>query len=430
MKIGPFTIGWTRRGHIAAEATNTRKRETFYIGQHSWRDRCEKFNQDYEAHVLAKQAILSIGGQIIAEGGVFLQPVTDKNDKPYARAQDAVSLIEDFNEDIKIKQLLFETGKHMAKYGSYFWEKTVMPEYTLTSIPQQELIEPAAQDENMNITAWRQVENGVEIATWDQDEIIHFPWDVTSQSWPYGTSLLVGLDNEFATLEELSDNARDYMKNQAWPYELHQVGNGEYVPSDTDLSTYRNELRKNKVGSKVVTDMPSEIHIGGTGGSPIRELAEILSFLKDNVQDGLLMPGLSKLYNSTEASAKVVVGWAISALIKPMQEIIAINLKEQVYKPLLEQNGYSVKTCPQIYFEPPDAHKKEEMDFWTGMVNAGICPPIVAAREFGWEDEFKKWDEEKKRLEQEQMMANKAFPPKQGDGKQAQEWFVKKLGST
>jgi len=389
------------KGSVGMLGTAYVDRKQFYLGQHSWAERCDKFNKLYERHTLAKQAMIALGGQIIAEG-LYLQPVTGLDDKPYPRSEEAAAKCEELNERIDLKSLLFETGKQMGKYGSHFWEKTFTPQFNVRAIPNQEAIEPAYQDNLGNVVEWRQRIGAVIKASWSTSEIVANHWDVTTQSWPYGTSLLVGLDTEFETLEDLEVNANEYMKKQAWPYEVIQIGNGEYKPSEDDFANVRSGLKSSKPGEKFVTDIPSAILEGGTGGAPIRELSGILDFMKENLQDGLIMPSLSKLYNSTEASAKVVVGWAVSSLVKPMQEILRVNLREQVYKPFLEDLGYSVRVCPSIYFEPPDAQKKNEMEFWKGMVEAGICPPIVAAREFGWEEEFLQWQEEKK-AEQEQM---------------------------
>ena len=416
------------KGTFDTLGTTYKGRQTFYLGQHSWAERCKKFNQDYERHSLAKQAMISLGGQIIAEG-LYLQPVTrviDDKEQAYPRSEEAVKKCEDLNERIDIKNLLFETGKQMGKYGSHFWEKTLTPEFNVRAIPFQEVIEPAAQDGLGNVVEWRQVIMGQTKAKWISEEVVANHWDVTTQSWPYGTSLLVGLDTEFETLEDLETNASEYMKKQAWPYEVFQIGNGVYQPTPDDFTNVQSKLKAARPGETLVTDIPSQILTGGGGGAPIRELSAILDFMKANLQDGLILPSLSKLYNSTEASAKVVVGWAISSLVKPMQEILRVNLREQVYKPYLVDLGFSPKDTPSIFFEPPDAQKKNEMEFWKGMVEAGICPPVVAAREFGWEDEFKEWQEEKQR-EQEQMMQKQAQQQdNQGEDKKGDVWEVRK----
>jgi len=371
-------------------------RKHFYLGEHSWLDRCTKFDRLCEAHPLAKQTLQALGGQVIANG-IYVQPTED-----YARAKEAAEIIEKLNDEIHFKQLLFDASRYMGKYGSCFLEKTWTPTFNVRIIPQQERIEPEEQDEESNIVKWRQPNQ----ASWSLEEIVPLHWDVSSQSWPYGTSMLVGLDTEFQVYEDLEINTKDYMEKQAWPYTILQIGDKENPVDETELSTAKTKFKNRRIGEDMITTVPTQLLQGGTGGSPIRELSDLLQVVKDNIQDSLILPAISKLYNSTEASAKVLTSWAASCVVKPMQEILRNELREKVYKPYLEDLGYSVKVCPDLLFEPPDAQKKEEMEFWTGMVNAGICPPQVAAREFGWEDEWKTWQIEKQ-AQQEKIFQRK-----------------------
>ena len=377
------------KGKIDIGYSTKPKRRKFFLGEHSWLERCKRFDQLYERHPLVKQALLSLGGQLIAEG-IYLQPADNSE-----QAKELVDVLEELNRRLHLKTMIFETGKTIGKYGSCFWEKTWDPAFDCRIIPGQEYIQPAEVDPQGNITSWRQVIHGREVATWQQNEIVHFAWDVTSQSWPYGTSLLVGLETELEIMEDIEQNSRDYMEKQAWPYEILQIGNGEYVPTEDEMASVKAKWKNRSVGENIVTSYPAELKQGGTGGAPIRELNEVLAFIKDNLQDGLILPAVSKLYNATEASARVLVSWASSCLIRPMQELIRIKIEEEVYKPYLEDLGYNINLCPTIYFEPPISQKKEDAEFWKSMVQAGICPPRVAAREFGWEDEWLEWQAEK-----------------------------------
>ena len=418
------------KGTFDSLGTPYKSRNAFYSGQHSWLERCIKYHKDYERHPLAKQAMIALGGQIIAED-IFLKPAVNSEGKPYPRSEEIAEKCEDLNERIQIKQLLFETGKQMGKYGSHFWEKTWTPQFHVRAIPSQEAIEPAFQDGQGNIIEWRQRQNMVagkttRSITWKQDDIVANHWDVTTHSWPYGTSLLVGLDTEFETMEDLEVNANSYMKKQAWPYEVFQIGNGVFQPTEDDFSNVQSKLKSANVGEKLVTDIPSQILQGGTGGAPIRELSNILDFMKDNLQDGLIMPSLSKLYNSTEASAKVVVGWAVSCLVKPMQEILRVNLREQVYKPYLEDLGYSVKKCPEILFESPDAHKLDDMEFWKGAFEMKAATPQQCADGLGIDYDKKYWKKQAER-EAEQLKLQQQQGQSQQQQSGGRTWEVKEV---
>ena len=213
----PHIVRERFKGSVVTGTATRPERKTFYLGEHSWYDRCRQFDRIVEANALARQTILALGGQIIAEG-IFPQPITDDDAKTYPQAQRALKAVEDLNSRIKLKRLLFETAKTMGKYGSCFWEKTWTPSFDVRVIPQQECIEPAEQNEVGEITKWRQVTSGTQQTIWAGDEIVPLHFDVTSQSWPYGTSILLGTDAEFKILSDLIKNSSDFMEKQAWPY--------------------------------------------------------------------------------------------------------------------------------------------------------------------------------------------------------------------
>jgi len=246
-------------------------------------------------------------------------------------------------------------------------------------------------------------------ADWSEHEIVHFAWNITSQSWPYGTSLLVGLDTEFEILEELETHAKDYMEKQAWPYEVLQLGDNDYRPTETDVSSVKSKWKNRDIGENIITTYPSQLMEGGTGGAPIRELSNILDFLKDNIVDGIMVPPISKQYNATEASAKVMMPHAHATLITPMQRLIRRKIESEIYRPFLEDKGYSVRVCPKILFEPPDAHREEDAEYFSKLCPGEvIIPPAAIAKELGYEEEYEKWSKEKERKEQEQMEQQQA----------------------
>lgn len=390
---GYFDTGKTQRG----------KHTKFYSGEHTWLERCKNYDRIYEHHPMAKQAMLTIAGQLVAEG-VFTTPA-ERNGEAYPRSEEAQQRCDDLNEQIGLDTLLYDTGVIMAKYGSCFWEKTWTPQFDIRLIPMQETIEPAEVDDIGNVTAWRQNLWGKKTPpSWSSEEIVHFAWNVTSQSWPYGTSLLVGLETVLDTLEELETNAKDYMEKQAWPYELWGIGDGQYMPNDSEVQAIRRKWKNRSVGENMITSYPIEIKQGGTGGAPIRELSNILTFLYDEVIDGTMVPPISKQYNATEASAKVMMPHAHATLITPMQRLIRRKIESEVYKPYLEDLGFSVKTCPKLLFEPPNAHKEEDAVYYAALCPGEvIIPPKAAAKELGYEEEFEEWLKEKEKREEEKM---------------------------
>ena len=78
-----------------------------------------------------------------------------------------------------------------------------------------------------------------------------------------------------------------------------------------------------------------------------------------------------------------------------------------MYKPYLESLGYSVKVCPKLKWEAPDAHKDEEAEYWAILVQSGIVPGEYAAQELGFDmEKIGKMKEEElsRQAEQQQYM--------------------------
>ena len=192
----------------------------------------------------------------------------------------------------------------------------------------------------------------------------------------------------------------DYMDKEAWPYELLAMGDATTRVDETAYSNAKTAWKNRRPGQGLTTrNLPAEILKGGTGGSPLRELSDLMSFMKSNIQDGLMVPSISQLYNSTEASATVMTKHVMTVLGQPIQWILKEQYQNEILKPYMEASGFSVKSAPELTFESPDVHKQEEMDFWVGLVNAKIQTPMQAADHLGLE-----YDEEYFVEQQEQMM--------------------------
>ena len=177
-----------------------------------------------------------------------------------------------------------------------------------------------------------------------------------------------------------------------------------------------------------MTDYPTNYTAGGTGDREVKGLDKILDFLKDQCIDGLMVPPISKQWSSTMASAQEMMPWARTNLIAPMQRIIRRKVESEIYKPYLEDLGYSVKICPRLKFEPPDAHKEDDAEYWTKLVGAGICPPKYAATELGIpEEEFDQWQTEKEAKAQQLFQQQKQEQQPQNEGQKSEEvWEVRR----
>lgn len=397
------------------------ERTVFYLGEHSWKERYQHYDRFAEAYPLFGKACLALAGICTAQG-VFFKPaekkqqtktknrfkldVQEQDETNYALAEEAVYRSEQFRDQQYIISKFYDTINCLAKQGSCFWEITDAPVFTFRIPPLQECIEPAEADAQGTIIKWRQVVNGVETASWGKDELILLSWNPTTATWPYGNGLGVGLDTEMEALIEMETSAKDYMIKQAWPYEALALGDGSAgsaIVTDEDYSGARSEWMGRKAGDGFVTrNMPIQIIPGGTGSAPIRELSVLCTLMKDNVHDGMMVAPISKLYNSTEASAKVLTQQIMTAIGQPLQWLVKEKFESAILKAMLEASGFSRKSCPATLFESPDVHKKEEGEYWIGLVNAKIQSPKQACDHMDLEYDEAYFAEELKR-EQEQF---------------------------
>jgi len=424
VKIGKLTISWGkqkgrvtekfRAGYDARGGSGKSKRKVYSAGENTWTSRCRHYNNLWKEYALFRQAVTSLAG-LVNPQGVYFKPAVNKKDESYALAEEALYRCEQFRDNRFVNGKIYETAWYLGKYGSCFWELGEDPfDFRVPTL--QEYIEPWKADAQGNIVAWRQIVNGAEKATWT-DDLVLLSWNVTYETWPYGNGLAVGLETEMSALVDMETSSKDYMEKSAWPYEILQVGNGQYTPSDADYESARTNWSNRKPGEGLVTDMPSQIIAGGTNSAPIRELAALCGLMKDNIHDGFIVPPLSKLYNATEASAKELRAHVMMVIGHPVQWLIAENMQEYVLKPLLERSGFSRRSCPTMVFEDSSALKKDEAEVWLGLVQAGIQSPEQACKHLrlDWDEEYAK---EKQRLEQEQLLAGKAFPPKNAGNSQ------------
>jgi hypothetical protein len=376
------------------------------VGELSWEARCRYYDGIDQRHPLAKACIRTIAGQVMAQG-LFLTPVTDDAGKPYPRTTDAKDACDELNERVGLDTMLYESAVTLAKYGAVFWEKSLDP-FDVRIIPMQELIEPASTDGRGNVTTWRQRINwSGESPIWDATEIVHVGWDVTTQTWPYGTSLLVGLETEFEILEQLEIDIKEFMHRTAFPREMYQVGDGQFVPSGDDMEVIKARIKDWEPGEYIVTSYPIEHKSGGTGDSEVRNLNDVLTFLKCQLVDGLMTPPVSFQYSSTYASSKEMMVQQRANLVVPMQRLFKRKLETEVYKPFLESRGFSVKDTPTLHFESAEAHRVDMADYYLKLTSANIMPPRFAAQELGIPEEmYDAWQQEKQR-QQEKMFTQK-----------------------
>jgi len=404
MRIFGKTIFEKFKGFFAVGAT-PQKRTKFWASERTWQARCKHYDQMYITHPLAKQGLLTIAGKVMAQG-LFVEAVDD-----YARAEEAAEKCRQLNDELGLDVMVYDTVVNMGKLGSCFWEKSFDPVFDVRIIPAQELVEPATQDDVGNITSWRQASYTKPQPSWSSDEIVHHAWNVTTKSWPYGTSMLVGLETEFETLEKLEEAIANYAIKQGLPKELWQVGDKDHHPTEAEIDNIVKTIKNWEAGEEFVTGYHIDRKAGGTGDHPLTELAKILEFCYTHIVDGLMIAPISKQWSSTMASAQEMEVAQRANIIVPIQRVISRNVEQEVYKPYLESLGFSVRVCPKLQWEAPDAHKDEEAEYYAMLVQSGIIPAELAAEEMGFDmDKVKQYREAQLRREAEQMQYGKIEP--------------------
>jgi len=434
MKIGPFQIGKIAeklKGFWSSGSYTGKKPQKYHPGLFPWRERCIHYDKLLESNAYAKSCAWSLAGRVL-ENGLYLE-ATDK----YDRAVEAMERCEQLNTDIGMKNLLYDTVAQWAAHGSFFWEKTFDPVFDVKAVPNQEMMEPAHADENGEIDRWRlALWGGVANPEWSREEIVHFCWMRTSQSYPYGTSLFTGCETELEILEQLELDIKEHMHRTAFPQTAIGVGDDKSKPLPDEINDIRASIKNWQPGEIHATSYKlTQANI--SGDRPIQNLGDVLEFCKDNVTDSFLISPISKLYNSTYASSKEMQQMENARLIAPMQTLIGHILEQEIYKPYLEWLGFSVRVVPSVEWENPDAEKPEIADYWLKWVQAGI-PLMYAAEQAGFdvdklEAAVQKDEAEKLKRQQEFAQFQKTQPFQQGSqqnpNQSGEVWEVRKKPS-
>ena len=354
----------------------------------------------------------------------------EKATKSYAVAEDACYFADQFRDQRYVNSKLFNTIDSIAFSGSCFWELSDNETFDFRIPPLQEYIEPYEANEQGEITRWRQVVNGQVKAEWTNNQLKLISFRPTTATWPYGNGLGVGLETEMEMLVDTETSVKDYSEKAAWPYEVLALGDKDSMVTDSDYSTARTEWKNRKPGEGIATrNMPVQIIAGGTNSAPVRELAAICAFMKDNVHDGLVVPPISKLYNSTEASAKELRKQVMDIIGQPLQWLLKEHYEQDVLKSYIIQQGFSVKSSPMAMFEAPDVHKKEEGEYWIGLVQNKIQSPVQACDHLGLEYDEDWWKQEEEKQLELQKQKSEANPKAEGEvpKQEGKSWKVTEL---
>lgn len=357
----------------------------------------KRFDDYCSRYPKVKSALLTVAGQVVADG------VYTSIEDDYPRAQDAKRVCDEFNKRVGMYLKIRKTAMRMVKYGTAFWELdwNNVNGLNVQLIPHQEHMKPVYMANELS--GWEYAVNHVTIHKWPLSQIAVFPLD-PEENDPFGTSLLTGIDYELGAQDEIRSNLLAYLKKQAFASNVLQVGDGTFTPQQGEIDTIRSEVKNRKVGEDFVTSYPIGLQVMAAAAVETRMIPDTLKFTDDQVTDALMAPPISKLYNSTEASATVMTDWARANLITPIQNIIREVIEKQVYQPMLEDQNFTVKLTPTLSFDPPDVHTNEEANYYKALYEIQAQTPEQICKALGLKYDKAYWDA-KKQEEEAKMQA-------------------------
>ena len=390
---------------------------------------CKRFDEYASKYPKVKSSLISIAGKVAGEG-LFLVEAGD-----YPRAIEAKDYCEKFNDRVGMYLKVRQCAYRMAKYGTAFWEKdwNDVNGLNVQAIPRQRYMTPRFDEGSGEVAEWQYLVYGSPLYRWEVDKIAVFALD-PEENPPFGISLLTGIDYELATQEEIRKNLLKYLERQAWASNVLQVGSDAHALTDAEYQQIKTEVKNADVGENFVTDHDIEVKVMGAAQVETRMIPETLRFSDDQITDSLMIAPISKLYNSTEASATKLADEENMRIIFPMQKIISEVLTKQIYQPLLEDAGFSVNVVPKVSFEPPDVYTLEDATYWKTLVDAKVVTPEQAAKELGieYDSAFFKAEEQKqldlmKQKTQQAQQSTQGNNPNQPPPKAGETWKVTKL---
>lgn len=377
-----------KRGFFESFKAVVPKQERADWTRFDFRQYSETFDQMFMSHTDIKAQVMTIAGVATAEG-VFVKPAGD-----YDRAKEAVKKIEDFNKRVRLKKKIYDTIIRIVKYGTAFWEKDFQSVNGLDVqlVPHQKFMAPKWTEQGQ-VGGWEFRYHGQPHHKWLPEQICVFAMPPI-QNPPFGTALLTGVDTELEIKKNILTNMNAYMEKQAFASNVLGVGDQTYQPTDAQVQAIESKIRNREVGEDFVTNYPTKLDVMGAAKIETRMIPEALNFVQERIQDAMLIPTISKIWNSTEASAKVMTDWCHAVIINPVQELIAHVIEEQVYQPFLEDQGFSVRVIPELDFEPPDKAFYELMQQVNivDLVNAGVVSRKALAEKIGFGEEYERDD--------------------------------------
>ena len=368
----------------------------YYGKKFDFAKHCQRQSYAVKSFPQVKSAVTGIAGQAMGEGTYILPAeLVDEDGVTYTnkRSIRAAKLIKQLNKRINIDQIIFDSAFRLAVYGTNFIEKTYTPVFNaqLVNPHHQPNLQPIYEEGTYNIKSWttnkQNPEKGI---TYNPKEISVMAW-LPDTSWPYGTSMLTGIENEIKALDDLRISAMEFARQNAYPFDIVQVGDNEFQPGDDTMREFKTSIANREAGGVQVTNAPVSGHTVGQGSKGVDFITDQAKFHRDQLSDGLMFPPLSILYSSTEASAKITRSHMREVLINPLHKIFKTKIEKEIYTPYLLDKGYSIRNVPSLMFNIPEMMLSEEIMATVALVTAQIMTPIQASNELGFKYDEAYW---------------------------------------
>ncbi len=295
-------------------------------------------------------AILAAAGHVVSRGYV-----TEPKDETNSKAVEAKRLCDDFASINNLDGLIYDGSILLYLHGNLFLENNYVGARMagIRVFPWQKQIEPSKIDSDGTVLGWRQMKDNVEVRTFKENEIValRFP-PVDDQG--FGSSIITSIVDVLSTRAQLDKDIKTYVHKTAFPKEIIGLGTAGERPTPEETSNVKSEIDRWEPGDVFVVNYETKYTAGGVGNVESRLFSNLTTILNDRCIDGLMVPPLSYLRNSTEASARAMLDNLRVGLIQPTQRLWKRAIEQEIFTPLLEGEGYDVlETLPKVSFTPP-----------------------------------------------------------------------------
>jgi len=326
------------------------------LGELSHAELWQNYDKLYNEREEVASAVLKIAGYVVSRGYV-----TIPSDPNVSQAKKAKLLCDQYAEEIGLDQMIYDGTIPLVVHGTMFLENNIVANRVVATrvFPWQSEIEPSQLRADGKILEWRQVRNGRELQTFKEQEIVAIQFPPVDRDG-FGTSLISPIVQVLATQAQLDKDMKKYIHLTAWPKEDWQLGDANDKVDQATADEHYQYTKKWQAGDVYVHNYPAKYTACGVGPVESRMFPEMVKVINDRCVDGTMVPPISYIRNSTEASAHAMISDLRIALVQPIQRLWKRAIEHHVFQPLILGERLKPEYTPRISFTPPT-----EDELWT-----------------------------------------------------------------